>query len=142
MRKIAYTFLVACGVIVITYGIYFALGRPPIPLPSFHYTVSQGNRLYGIIKVTESERLTITWATNGEIEALADGANLAKISYDMDTLDNTTVLAAKYALPESNQSTLFKIVRSLQLPRTVFKIVGGFFYYIVRLKLTLNIYAG
>ena len=141
MRKTLKVFLIACGVIVIAYGIYFAIGRPAVPLPSFHYTVSQGNPIYDIVKGTESGKVTVTWATDGEIEPSADGVSLGKMLYNMETLGNSADLATAYMLPESNQTTPAKIVRFLQLPRAIPKIVGGFFYYVIRVKLTLNIYA-
>jgi len=141
MRKIAIAVLIVCAVIVSAYVIYFILGRPPIPLPAVKYTVSQGSRINDIIKATESDRVTITWVTSGKIEALADGQSMAGISYDMDSLDNSLALVEKFALPRDTQVLIKNINRIFPPSRTIPKIAVGFFYYVIRLKLTVVLLA-
>lgn len=135
MNKLVKVLLIASVVIVTAYGIYFILGRPPIPIPKFHYTVSQGNQLYEIVKSTESDQVTISWATDGEVEALADGVLLADVKYNMRSLGNTVDLMTKY-LPEE-RSTFINNFSLRVFPR----MIGGFLYHVVKLRITLIIQA-
>ena len=141
MRRILIILLITFGVIVIAYGIYFILGRPAIPLPAIHYTVGQGNQVYDFVKATESDKVTITLASNGEIEALANGKSLANITYNLRSLNNTVLLAAKYVIPVKTQNTLATISDLCPPVRILPKMIEGFFYHVIRLRLTLVITA-
>jgi hypothetical protein len=141
MRRILKILLIAFGVIVIAYGIYFILGRPAVPLPAFHYTVSQGNQLYDSVKATESDKVTITLVSNGEIEAISNGRSLANITYNLQSLNNAVNLAAKYLIPAKTQNTITTISKFCPLVRILPKTIEFFFYHVIRLRLTLVITA-
>ena len=141
MRKILKVFLITCGVIVTAYGIYFLLGRPPIPLPAVNYSVSQGSRIYKIIKATESDKVTITWKSSGTIEALADGSSMAGISYDINSFENALALGEKFLLTSDTQKQIKTIITKFPPVSLIPKIAAGFFYHVVRLKITVNLIA-
>jgi hypothetical protein len=130
-----------CGVVVITYGIYFILGRPAIPLPAFHYSVSQGNRLYDFVTATDSDKVTITLASDGEIEALANGKILVDGVYDLRTLNNTINLAAKYVLPDKMENTITTISNFCPVVRILPYMIENFYYHVIRFRLTLVVTA-
>lgn len=136
MRKILKLLLIFLGILVITYGIYLILGRPPIPLPVQRIKVVEDNQLYDFIKATESDEVTIELLTNGEINALISDASLVKISYTPKTLDNVLVLASKYVIPQNIQKTISTISRYCPCVRIIPTLVENFYYHVVRYQFT------
>lgn len=135
MNKLVKVLLVVFVIVFVAYGIYFIRGRPPIPLLKYEYNAIQGSLLYDIVKETESDQITLSWATNGEVEALADGKQLAKINYNMSSFGYTLDVASRF-LPEEKSTFINKF--SLRVfPR----MIGGFFYHILRIRVTFIIYA-
>lgn len=142
MRRILKILLITIGVILLIYGIYFILGRPAIPLPAFKYPVTQGSQLYDIVKATESDKVKVTLATNGEVKALDDEKDLLNISFTAQSLNNAIFLGTKYvALPEKTQNTIDKITKILPGVRKLPYILVEFFYHVIRFRLTLNVTA-
>ncbi len=141
MRRILKFLLITFGLIVVAYAVYFILGRPAIPLPSYRYNVPEGSQLYDIVKATESDQVMITLASEGQIEASADDKTLLNIAYTPETLSNLVDLAAKYALPAENQKTFNTINRYIPLTRFLPKVYAGFYYHVLRLRLSAVIAA-
>lgn len=133
---------VAMLVCVFTFSIYkLVLGSPPISLPVVNYTVSNGE-LYDLLQKIEAEEATITWNTNGEITALADGKKLAAISYDLDSLGKTIDLVEKMAVPESSR-WMVDTTKFLTTPlRRHIIATNSFFYHIVPVKFSFSIKTG
>lgn len=136
MRKILKLLLIIFGVIVIAYGVYFILGRPAIPLPAYHFKVLEGNQLYDFIEATESDEVTITLVTNGDIDAIVDDTNLANINYTPKSLNTTVALASKYVIPVKTQNTISTISKWCPCVRILPNLVENFFYHVIRLRLT------
>jgi hypothetical protein len=136
VRKFLILLLIIFGVIVFAYGVYLIFGRPPIPLPAYHYSVQEDNQLYDIIKATESDEVTVTLATNGEIAALTDEISLMYITYTPNSLSNTVSLASKYIIPPETQNTISTISKC-PLVRFIPKVFVNFFYHVIRFRITV-----
>lgn len=137
MRKFLILLLIIFGVIVFAYGVYLIFGRPPIPLPAYHYSVPEDNQLYDIIKATESDEVTVTLASNGEIAALTDETRLLYITYTPNSLSTTVSLASKYVnIPPETQKTITTISK-IPLVRFMPKGLVNLFYHVIRFRITV-----
>ena len=129
---------VAMLVCVFTFSIYkLVLESPPISLLDASYTVSSGE-IYDFLQKIEAEEATLEWTTNGEVTALADGKKLATISYDLESLGNTTGLVEKLAVPEPYRW----MVDILKIPLIPLRMSNWFYYNVVPLKFSLSVKAG
>ena len=78
--------LIAIGVILLLYGIYYVIGRPAIPLPAIRYPVPAGQPLHNIITATETNQVRVTLNTKGKLEMLSADNELATLDYTPETL--------------------------------------------------------
>lgn len=136
MRKFLILLLIILGVIVLAYGVYLIFGRPPIPLPAYHYSVQEGNQLYDIIKATESDEVTVRVDSNGEITALTDETSLVYITYTPNSLNNTVSLASKYIITPETQKTITTISK-IPLVRFIPRGLVNLFYHVIRFRITV-----
>ncbi len=87
--------LISLIIVLVLYGIYFALGRPVIPLPTIPYKVSPGQPLHSIITSDGADELKLTLNTSGEIEITSEDQSLVALNYTPETFDNTLDLGER-----------------------------------------------
>jgi hypothetical protein len=137
VRKILKLLLFIIGITFIAYGIYFAFGRPAIPLPSYQYTIPEGNQLYDLVKATKADEVRVRVVSSGEIEAHTGDTSLANIAYTPKSLNNALSIASKYVIPARTQNILSTISKYFPPVRIIPRLIGNFFYHIVRFRINI-----
>jgi hypothetical protein len=133
---------VAMLVCLFTFGIYkLVLGSPPISLLNASFTVSSGD-IYDFLNKVEVEEMTVQWITNGEIEALADGKVLLRLSYDLKSLANAIDLGERLAVPKSSRWMVDTVKFLLTPLRKQLIASNAFFYDVLPLKFSLSVNTG
>ena len=80
--------LISFVIVILLYGIYFALGRPVIPLPAIHYNVYPGQPLHAIV------------TADGELPEAGAGQAVTLTLEDEIDASRGDVIAAATARPE------------------------------------------
>lgn len=97
MPRALKAFLIAAVVVLLLYGVYYAFGRPSIPLPAIRYPVPAGQAIHKIIQETDNNEIRLTLDTRGNLQLLDTDSEILKIDYTPETLANTIDLAMRFA---------------------------------------------
>ena len=127
---------------VFTFYVYMqVLESPQISMFDANVSVS-GGKIYDFLQKIEREELTLEWATDGEVTALADGEMLYTISYDLDSLDHAIDLVDRLAIPESYRWLADSLIFLSTPLRLQANAVNKFFYDVVPLRFSLSVNTG
>ena len=128
--------LIAIGVILLLYGIYYVIGRPAIPLPAIRYPVPAGQPLHNIITATETNQVRVTLNTKGKLEMLSADNELATLDYTPETLANTVDLALRLASGQTF-SVYEKFVERFPVYPFLTKYVNQLFYRFLPFRISV-----
>jgi hypothetical protein len=121
----------------VLYGIYFALGRPVIPLPTIPYKVSPGQPLHSIITSDGADELKLTLNTSGEIEITSEDQSLVALNYTPETFDNTLDLGERLLNAQKSLQSNEDVPESSPFLRKLIDWVIAYYYHIIRFRLSV-----
>ena len=133
--------LISLIIVLVLYGIYFALGRPVIPLPTIPYKVSPGQPLHSIITSDGADELKLTLNTSGEIEITSEDQSLAALNYTPETFDNTLDLGERLLIAQKTVQSDGDVPESSPFLRKLINWVIAYYYHIIRFRLSVLLIA-
>ncbi len=100
MRRIH---LVIIGIIVVicVVALYVSIARPTLTLPTVTVALAEGSPVAAIQQQMNVKELNVVVRTDGKVMVNADGQQLAGLSYNLVSLNNTSNLAQQVAMPPS-----------------------------------------
>lgn len=135
--------LIICAAFLIVYlslAAYILIKRPVISLPTIHYSVEEGNVLYKLLGILAvKDQISLEIITNGKLSFMQDNVELTEISFNPSSFGNTVVLGSRYVIPKNLSWILKGIDFMFPSIRGKLNLTGFFFYYIMPLKLTIQI---
>ena len=129
--------LISLIIVLVLYGIYFALGRPVIPLPTIPYKVSPGQPLHSIITSDGADELKLTLNTSGEIEITSEDQSLVALNYTPETFDNTLDLGERLLNAQKSLQSNEDVPESSPFLRKLIDWVIAYYYHIIRFRLSV-----
>jgi len=129
--------LISLIIVLVLYGIYFALGRPVIPLPTIPYKVSPGQPLHSIITSDGADELKLTLNTSGEIEITSEDQSLVALNYTPETFDNTLDLGERLLNAQKSLQSNEDAPESSPFLRKLIDWVIAYYYHIIRFRLSV-----
>ncbi len=129
--------LISLLIVLVLYGIYFALGRPVIPLPSIPYKVSPGQPLHSIITSDGADQLKLSLNTNGEIEITSAEQSVVSLNYTPETFDNTLDLGERFLIAQKTVQSNGTAPESSPFLRKLINWAISYYYHIVRFRLSV-----
>ena len=136
--------LVLIGVTAVICGlaIYVHLARPVFVLPTITVPLSENNVIGAYQRQLRINELTIIIRTEGKLTITADGQQLARLSYTLVSLNNTSDLAQKMLLPPAAR-TAIRLFPFLY-PRLVWNVylTGLCLYYVLPVEITIRFVQG
>ena len=129
--------LISLIIVLVLYGIYFALGRPVIPLPSIPYKVSPGQPLHSIITSDGADQLKLSLNTNGEIEITSAEQSVVSLNYTPETFDNTLDLGERFLIAQKTVQSNGTAPESSPFLRKLINWAISYYYHIVRFRLSV-----
>lgn len=142
MRRIHFVLI---GVIVVICGlaIYVLLARPLIVLPTMTIPLSENNVIGAYQRQLGINELNVILRTDGKLTITADGQPLARLSYTLDSLSETSDLAQQMLLPPAarvaTRLRLFPIFTGLA--RNVY-LNELYLYYVLPVELNIRFVRG
>ncbi len=133
--------LISLVIVLVLYGIYFALGRPVIPLPTIPYKVPSGQQLNSIIRSNGSDELNLTLNTTGEIEITSAEDSLLALNYTPETFDNTLDLGERFLIAQKIVQSNEDVPESSPFLRKLINWVIAYYYNIIRFRLSVSLRA-
>ena len=129
--------LISLIIVLVLYGIYFALGRPVIPLPKIPYKVSPGQPLHAIITSDGADELKLTLNTTGEIEITSADNSVVALNYTPETFDNTLDLGERLLIAQKSLQSDGDVPESSPFLRKLVNWVISYYYHIIRFRLSV-----
>ena len=129
--------LISLIIVLVLYGIYFALGRPVIPLPTIPYKVSPGQPLHSIITSDGADELKLTLNTSGEIEITSEDQSLVALNYTPETFDNTLDLGERLLIAQKSLQSNEDVPESSPFLRKLIDWVIAYYYHVIRFRLSV-----
>lgn len=133
--------LISLVIVLVLYGIYFALGRPVIPLPSIPYKVSPGQPLHSIITSNGADQLKLTLNTAGDIEIVSGQQSVVSLNYTPETFENTLDLGERLLIARKIVQSDGDGSRSSPFLRKVINWVIAYYYHVIRFRLSVLLIA-
>ncbi len=133
--------LISFVIVILLYGIYFALGRPVIPLPAIHYNVYPGQPLHAIVTADGTNQLKLTLNTSGEVELTSAIQPVLTLNYTPDSFENTLDLAQKIL---NARKTVGGDGTTLEISPIVKKAAEwtiAYYYHIIRFRISVLVKA-
>jgi hypothetical protein len=129
--------LISLIIVLVLYGIYFALGRPVIPLPTIPYKVSPGQPLHSIITSDGADELKLTLNTSGEIEITSEEQSVVALNYTPETFDNTLDLGERLLIAQKSLQSNEDVPESSPFLRKLIDWVVAYYYHVIRFRLSV-----
>jgi len=129
--------LISLIIVLVLYGIYFALGRPVIPLPTISYKVSPGQPLHSIITSDGADELKLTLNTSGEIEITSEEQSVVALNYTPETFDNTLDLGERLLIAQKSLQSNEDVPESSPFLRKLIDWVIAYYYHVIRFRLSV-----
>lgn len=129
--------LISLVIVLVLYGIYFALGRPGIPLPTIPYKVSPGQPLHAIITSDGADELKLTLNTAGEIEITSADQSVVALNYTPETFENTLNLGERFLMAQKSLQSNEDVPESSPFLRKLVNWVIAYYYHIIRFRLSV-----
>ena len=119
------------------YGIYFALGRPVIPLPTISYKVSPGQPLHALIMSDGVDSLKLTLNTAGKIEITSKEQSVVTVNYTPETFGNTVDLGERLLIAQKTVQSDGDVPESSSFLRKLINWVISYYYHVIRFRLSV-----
>ncbi len=129
--------LISIIIVLVLYGIYFALGRPVIPLPTISYKVSPGQPLHAIITSDGADELKLTLNTSGKIEIASEKQSVVALNYTPETFGNTLDLGERLLIAQKTVQSDGDVPESSPFLRKLINWVISYYYYVIRFRLSV-----
>lgn len=138
MRRL-YLILIGIIALIFVLAIYVLLARPVLVLPPITIPVSGSNAIGAYQQQLGINELNATIRTDGNLVVTADGQPLARFSYTLASLNNSSDLAQQMLLPPSVRTTV-RILSYLfpQVASNVY-LTGLCVYYFLPVQVTIRI---
>lgn len=133
--------LISLVIVLLLYGIYFALGRPVIPLPTIPYKVYPGQPLHSIVTSDGSNQLKLTLKTSGMVEVTSTDQSVVSLSYTPDTFENTLNLGERLLIAQKTVQSNGDTPEISPFLRKLINWVIAYYYHVVRFQLTVLVTA-
>ncbi len=129
--------LISLVIVLVLYGIYFALGRPVIPLPTIPYKVSPSQPLHAIIATDGADELLLTLKTSGEIDLISEDKSVVSLDYTPETFDNTLDLGERLLIAQKTVQSNGDAPESSPFLRKLINWAISYYYHIIRFRLSV-----
>lgn len=133
--------LISLVIVLLLYGIYFALGRPVIPLPTIPYKVSPGQPLHAIVTSDGADQLKLTLNTSGVVEITSPDQSVVALNYTPDTFENTLDLGERLLIAQKTVQGDGDIPESSSFSRKLINWVIAYYYHVIRFQLSVLVTA-
>ncbi|MBP7197470.1 MAG: hypothetical protein KBA05_08690 [Anaerolineaceae bacterium] len=133
--------LISLVIVLLLYGIYFALGRPVIPLPTIPYKVSPGQPLHAIVTSDGADQLKLTLNTSGVVEITSSDQSVVALNYTPDTFENTLDLGERLLIAQRIVQGDGDIPESSSFSRKLINWVIAYYYHVIRFQLSVLVTA-
>ena len=133
--------LISLVIVLLLYGIYFALGRPVIPLPTIPYKVSPGQPLHAIVTSEGADQLKLTLNTSGVIEVTSADQSVVALNYTPGTFDNTLDLGERLLIAQKTVQGGEDVPESSPFLRKLINWAIAYYYHIIRFRLSVLVKA-
>lgn len=129
--------LISLVIVLLLYGIYFALGRPLIPLPTIPYKVYPGQPLHAIITADGADQLKLTLNTSGLVEITSAEQSVIALNYTPETFDNTLDLGERLLIAQKTVQSDGDVPESSPFLRKLINWAIAYYYHIIRFRLSV-----
>ena len=129
--------LLSFVIVLLLYGIYLALGRPVIPLPTIPYKVYPGQPLHAIITSDGADQLRLTLNTSGVVEITSADQSVVALNYTPDTFENTLDLGERLLVAQKTVQGDGDIPESSPFLRKLINWAIAYYYHIIRFRLSV-----
>jgi len=129
--------LISIIIVLVHYGVYFALGRPVISLPTIPYKVYPGQPLHAIITSDGANQLKLTLDTSGAIELASADQPVVVLKYSPETFYNTLDLGERLLIAQNAVQGNVDIPESSAFLRKLINWVVAYYYHVIRFRLSV-----
>lgn len=129
--------LISLVIVLLLYGIYFALGRPLIPLPTIPYKVYPGQPLHAIITADGADQLKLTLNTSGLVEITSAEQSVIALNYTPETFDNTLDLGERLLIAQKTVQSDGDVPESSPFLRKLINWAIAYYYHVIRFRLSV-----
>ena len=133
--------LLSFVIVLLLYGIYFALGRPIIPLPTIPYKVYPGQPLHAIITSDGADQLKLTLKTSGVVEVTSADQSVVALNYTPDTFENTLDLGERLLVAQKTVQGEIDVSESSPFLRKLINWAIAYYYHVIRFQLSVLVTA-
>ncbi len=133
--------LISLVIVLLLYGIYFALGRPVIPLPTIPYKVYPGQPLHSIVTSDGSDQLRLTLKTSGVVEVTSADQSVVSLNYTPDTFENTLDLGERLLVAQNTVQGDGDVPEISPFLRKLINWVIAYYYHVIRFRLSVLVTA-
>ena len=133
--------LISLVIVLLLYGIYFALGRPVIPLPTIPYKVYPGQPLHAIVTSDGADQLRLTLNTSGVVEVTSADQSVVALNYTPDTFENTLDLGERLLVAQKTVQGGGDVPESSPFLRKLVNWAIAYYYHVIRFRLSILITA-
>lgn len=129
--------LISLVIVLLLYSIYFALGRPVIPLPTIPYKVYPGQPLHAIITADGADQLKLTLNTSGLVEITSAEQSVIALNYTPETFDNTLDLGERLLIAQKTVQSDGDVPESSPFLRKLINWAIAYYYHVIRFRLSV-----
>lgn len=129
--------LISLVIVLLLYSIYFALGRPVIPLPTIPYKVYPGQPLHATITADGADQLKLTLNTSGVVEITSAEQSVVALNYTPETFDNTLDLGERLLIAQKTVQSDGDVPESSPFLRKLINWAIAYYYHVIRFRLSV-----
>ena len=129
--------LISLVIVLLLYGIYFALGRPVIPLPTIPYKVYPGQPLHALITADGADQLKLTLNSSGVVKVTSADQSVVALNYTPDTFENTLDLGERLLVAQKTVQGNEDIPESSPFLRKLINWAIAYYYHIIRFRISV-----
>ena len=129
--------LISLVIVLLLYGIYFALGRPVIPLPTIPYKVYPGQPLHALITADGADQLKLTLNSSGVVEVTSADQSVVALNYTPDTFENTLDLGERLLVAQKTVQGNEDVPESSPFLRKLINWAIAYYYHIIRFRISV-----
>ena len=129
--------LISFVIVLLLYGIYFALGRPVISLPTIPYKVYPGQPLHAIITSDGADQLRLTLNTSGVVEITSADQSVVALNYTPAPFENTLDLGERLLVAQKTVQGDGDVPESSPFLRKLINWAIAYYYHIIRFRLSV-----
>jgi len=133
--------LISFVIVLLLYGIYFALGRPVIPLPTIPYKVYPGQPLHSIVTSDGADQLKLTLNTSGMVEVTSSDQSVVSLKFTPETFDNTLDLGKRLLIAQKIVQGNGEVPESSPFLRKLTNWAISYYYNVIRFRLSVLVKA-